>query len=135
MKRQRAGAGRKRYDLGAAPVVFELDLAAVLERSLPGFRSPSRFPPVIRDLALLVAVDLPVQDLLDCLQEAAPALVQDVSLFDKYQGKGVDPEQKSLAFRVVMQDTARTLADVEVDSALQIMINAAAEKFSAKLRA
>ncbi len=125
----------QKYDLGAAPVVFELDLSAVIVRALPEFRSPSRFPPVIRDLALLVALDLPVQALLDCLREAAPALVQDVSLFDKYQGKGVDPEQKSLAFRVVMQDTARTLADAEVDSALQIMINAAAERFTAKLRA
>jgi phenylalanyl-tRNA synthetase beta chain len=124
----------QKYELGAAPVVFELDLDALVARSLAAFSAPSRFPAVIRDLALLVSADLPVQRLLDGLKAAAPAIVQEVSLFDKYQGKGVEPDQKSLAFRVVMQDTARTLADAEVDAALQTMINAAAEGYAAKLR-
>ncbi len=124
----------QKYELGTAPVVFELDLDALVARSLAAFSAPSRFPAVIRDLALLVSADLPVQKLLDGLKAAAPALVQEVSLFDKYQGKGVEPDQKSLAFRVVMQDTARTLADAEVDAALQTMINAAAEGYAAKLR-
>jgi phenylalanyl-tRNA synthetase beta chain len=124
----------QKYELGAAPIVFELDLDALTSRALPAFSAPSRFPAVIRDLALLVAHDLPVQKLLDGLKAAAPAIVKEVSLFDKYQGKGVEPDQKSLAFRVVMQDTARTLADAEVDAALQIMINAAADGYAAKLR-
>jgi phenylalanyl-tRNA synthetase beta chain len=125
----------QKYELGAAPVVFELDLIALVSRSLPAFSAPSRFPAVIRDLALLVSNDLPVQKLLDGLKAAAPTIVKEVSLFDKYQGKGVEPDQKSLAFRVVMQDTARTLADAEVDAALQIMINAAADDYAARLRA
>jgi phenylalanyl-tRNA synthetase beta chain len=124
----------QKYDLGAAPVVFELDLDALARRALPVFSAPSRFPAVIRDLALLVSADLPVQKLLDSLKLAAPAIVKEVSLFDKYQGKGVEPDQKSLAFRVVMQDTARTLADAEVDAALQVMINAVADGYAAKLR-
>ncbi|MDD5298142.1 MAG: phenylalanine--tRNA ligase subunit beta, partial [Rhodocyclaceae bacterium] len=124
----------QKYELGAAPVVFELDLDVLVSRTLPAFSAPSRFPAVVRDLALLVASDLQVQKLLDGLKAAAPAIVKEVSLFDKYQGKGVEPDQKSLAFRVVMQDTARTLADAEVDAALQTMINAAADQYAAKLR-
>lgn len=125
----------QKYELGAAPVVFELDLGALLARRLPAFTAPSRFPAVMRDLALVVQVDLPVQSLLDGLKSAAPAIVQEVSLFDKYQGKGIEPDQKSLAFRVVMQDTARTLEDAEVDAALLQMLETAGRTHGAKLRA
>ncbi len=124
----------QKYDLGAPPVVFELDLMAVLARTRPAFAAPSKFPPVMRDLALLVGVDVPVAKLLDGLRQAAPSIVQEVFLFDKYQGKGIEPDQKSLAFRVVMQDTARTLEDVEVDAALQTMVSAVNREYAAKLR-
>ncbi len=54
------------------------------------------------------------------LREAAPALVREIALFDLYQGKGIDPEKKSLAFKVSMQDTQRTLEDAEVDAAIAV---------------
>jgi phenylalanyl-tRNA synthetase beta chain len=124
----------QKYDLGAAPVVFELDLDAVLDRPLPRYREVSRFQSVVRDLALVVAQGMPAQALLDGLRAAAPAIVREVELFDVYQGKGVDPDKKSLAFRVVMQDTEKTLSDGEVDAVMAKMIEAAAQKFAAKLR-
>ena len=76
----------------------------------------------------------PAQALLEGLIAAAPTVVREVVLFDVYQGKGVDPGKKSLAFRVVMQDTEKTLADGEVDAAMVKLIETAAEKFAAKLR-
>ncbi|MBI4987276.1 MAG: phenylalanine--tRNA ligase subunit beta [Rhodocyclales bacterium] len=124
----------QKYELGAAPVVFELDLDAVLQQPLPGYREVSRFPTVVQDLALVVDQEVPAQALLDCLIASAPSFVREVMLFDLYQGKGVDFEKKSLAFRVVMQDTEKTLSDDEVEAARVKMIKAAAEKFAAKLR-
>lgn len=124
----------QKYELGAPPVVFELDLAAVLERPLPDYQGVSRFPAVVRDLALVVGQEQPAQPLLEGLIAAAPTFVREVVLFDVYQGKGVDPGKKSLAFRVVMQDTEKTLADGEVDAAMVKLIETAAEKFAAKLR-
>ena len=68
------------------------------------------------------------------LNEVAPALVREISLFDVYHGKGIDPDKKSLAFSVLMQDTQRTLEDVEVESAMSALIRHAELKLGAKLR-
>jgi phenylalanyl-tRNA synthetase beta chain len=124
----------QKYELGTAPAVFELDLDAVLKQPLPSYREISRYPTVIRDLALVVDQEMSAESLRACLAAAAPAFVREVILFDLYQGKGVDPEKKSLAFRVVMQDTEKTLSDGEVEAAITKMIEAAASKFAAKLR-
>jgi phenylalanyl-tRNA synthetase beta chain len=124
----------QKYELGAAPVVFELDLEGVLRQPLPAYSEISRYPTVVRDLALVVDQGVPAQALKDCLTQAAPAFVREVQLFDIYQGKGIDPEKKSLAFRVVMQDTEKTLSDGEVEAALMQMKEAADRKFAAKLR-
>ena len=124
----------QKYELGGAPVVFELDLDSVLQRVLPAHREVSRFPAVVRDMALVVDLGLAAKSLRETLAKAAPSFVQDVVLFDVYQGKGVDPDKKSLAFRVVMQDTEKTLSDGEVDAAMSKMIEAASRNFAAKLR-
>jgi phenylalanyl-tRNA synthetase beta chain len=124
----------QKYELGAAPVVFELDLDAVLRRRLPRYEEVSRFPAVVRDLALVVPQDLPAAALLDGLAAAAPAFVRGIELFDVYHGKGIEPDKKSLAFRVVMQDTEKTLSDAEVDAALAKMVCVAADQFGGKLR-
>lgn len=124
----------QKYDLDAAPVVFELDLDAVLRQPLPAYQEVSRFPAVVRDLALVVAQEQSAQALLEGLIAAAPAFVREIVLFDLYHGKGVGPEKKSLAFRVVMQDTQKTLSDGEVEAAMVKMIEAATQKFAAKLR-
>lgn len=124
----------QKYELDAAPVVFELDLDAVLQQPLPAYQEVSRFPAVVRDLALVVPHEQPAQALLEGLIAVAPVFVREIVLFDVYQGKGVDPEKKSLAFRVVMQDTQKTLSDGEVEVAMLKMIEAATQKFAAKLR-
>ncbi len=125
----------QKYELGVAPVVFEVDLEALSFQPLPAYRQVSRFPSVERDLALLVAQAQPLQPILDALRGAAPAIVQSIELFDVYHGKGIEPDQKSLAFHIVMQDTEGTLADAEVDAAVQGMIEVATRQFAATLRA
>jgi phenylalanyl-tRNA synthetase beta chain len=125
----------QKYGLPAAPVLFELDVAPVLELDLPRYSEVSRFPPVIRDLAVVVADSVAAQALLDELARARPAAVQEIRLFDVYRGKGIASGQKSLAFRVVMQDTAKTLTDEEADAAMAQLTRALATKFDARLRA
>ncbi len=125
----------QKYELPQAPVVFELDFAALKKARVPAFADVSKFQPVIRDLALLVDHDLPLQALLDGLQQGKPALVRDVQLFDLYVGKGVPENKKSLAFRIVMQDTQRTLLDSEVDAAMQQLVSCLEQAFGAQLRA
>lgn len=124
----------QKYALDTAPIVFELDLDAVLQQQRPAYKEVSRYPVVVRDLALVVSQNQQVQPLLAELTAAAPPFVRQVVLFDLYQGRGIDPDKKSLAFRVVMQDTEKTLADVQVDEAIKIMLEAATTKFDARLR-
>ncbi|MDD5248470.1 MAG: phenylalanine--tRNA ligase subunit beta, partial [Rhodocyclaceae bacterium] len=124
----------QKYELGAAPAVFEIDFDALLATPMPAYREVSRFPSVVRDIALVVAQGQALQPLLDALQGAAPAFVRGIELFDVFHGKGLPEGQKSLAFRVVMQDTERTLADAEVDIAVAQLIEIAKKHFGAALR-
>ena len=125
----------QKYDLPQAPVLFELEFGALKAARVPAYVEVSKFPPVIRDLAILVDQNLPLQRLLDGLKGQLPVLVQDIQLFDLYVGKGVPENKKSLAFRIVMQDTQRTLQDAEVDLAVQQLVSCLEQEFAAQLRA
>ena len=124
----------QKYELGSAPALFEIELDALLATPLPTYREVSRFPAVTRDIALVVAQTQALQPLLDALVAAAPSLVRGIELFDVFAGKGLPDGQKSLAFRIVMQDTARTLADAEVDIAVAGLLETAKNGFGAALR-
>ncbi|KAF0166161.1 MAG: pheT [Rhodocyclaceae bacterium] len=124
----------QKYELGTAPVVFELELAALLATPFPRYDEVSRFPAVIRDLALVVAQSQPLTPLLTALRAAAPVIVRDVALFDVYQGKGLGENEKSLAFRIVIQDTQRTLEDAEVEAVIANLLAVARRDFNASLR-
>jgi phenylalanyl-tRNA synthetase beta chain len=121
-------------DLPAAPVLFELDSEVLAQRSLPRHASLSRFPQVRRDLAFVLDVQTPVGELLAVLREAASDQVRSIEVFDDYRGKGMAENQKSLAIRVVMQDTQRTLTDQEVEDAVQKLVDAALRQCNATLR-
>ncbi len=125
----------QKYDLPNAPVLFELDFAAVKLAKVSAYAEVSKFPPVIRDLAIVVDQNVALQTLLDGLKGQISGLIQDIQLFDVYVGKGVPENKKSLAFRIVMQDTQRTLQDSEVDAAMQQLVSCFEQAFGAQLRA
>jgi phenylalanyl-tRNA synthetase beta chain len=123
------------FDLASAPVLFELDSQVLARRGLPRHAALSRFPMVRRDLAFVLDTHIPAGDLLAALREAAPVQVRSIDVFDDYRGKGMTENQKSLAIRVVMQDTQRTLMDQEVEDAVQKLVSAALRQCNASLRA
>jgi phenylalanyl-tRNA synthetase beta chain len=125
---------QQKYELPLVPALFELDLEALRHVELPRYRGVSKFPPVIRDRAMEFDEGLSAAEILGELERKRPPLVQEIRLFDVYRGKGVGGGKKSLAFRVVMQDTARTLTDAEADAALAQLTELLAAKFGAKLR-
>ena len=125
----------QKYELTAAPVLFEIEFDALKAQAIPAYAEVSRFPAVVRDLAVIVDQSLALQSIFDGLQADLPALVVDLQLFDVYVGKGVPENKKSLALRIVMQDTQRTLQDLEVDAAVQHVIASLEKTFGAQLRA
>ncbi len=124
---------QQQYDLPQAVVWFEVELAALTQDSVPKLTDISRFPPVRRDVAVLVDENVTVQSLLDAMQaENAPNVVE-LALFDVYRGKGVEQSKKSLAFRVLLQDTQKTLTDNEIEENVARLV-AALQRQGAQLR-
>jgi phenylalanyl-tRNA synthetase beta chain len=125
----------QKFDLPASPILFELELEALGAKALPKHRTIGRFPYVRRDLAFLVDQEISAAALLACMREASSPIVQELEVFDLYQGQGVPAGQKSLAFRIVMQDTERTLTEPEVEAAVAKIAEAVISRHGAKLRA
>jgi phenylalanyl-tRNA synthetase beta chain len=123
-----------KYELPQPPVVFELEVEPLTVAPIPQPRVPSRFPTVVRDIALLFDAGTPAQAVFDAISAGKAPIVQSVRLLSLYRGAGVPPGLKSLAFRVVMQHTERTLTDAEADAARDALVALLGEKFSAKLR-
>ncbi|HVL57651.1 MAG TPA: phenylalanine--tRNA ligase subunit beta, partial [Burkholderiaceae bacterium] len=105
----------------------------------PVFSEVSKFPPAIRDLALVLPQQVAAGEVLaeiDRVRGADQTLatVQHVKLFDEYRGKALENKEKSLAFRFWMQDTQRTLSDAEVDAAMGRIVERLNRTFGARLR-
>lgn len=131
---------QQKYDLPLAPVVFEVDALALQHREVPHYTDISKFPAVTRDLALVVKQSVQAQELFDIFavekqNNAACEIIQVIVLFDEYHGKGLESDEKSLAFRFTLQDTQNTLQDDKVDAAMSAVIAVASSKVAAKLRA
>ncbi|MGH8634259.1 MAG: phenylalanine--tRNA ligase subunit beta, partial [Burkholderiales bacterium] len=125
---------QRKYDFPLVPVLFELDYEAICERGLPAYQETSKFPPVRRDIAAEVDEGLSYQAILAGLRRDQPATVAEIGLFDIYRGPGVEKGKKSLAFRVLLQDTRRTLTDADVESAISQLRRILQQQFNAKLR-
>ena len=133
----------QKYDLPQAPILFEIEADALIERSLPVPSEVSKFPPVRRDIAVVVDQKIEVQTLLDELENARsePACkhVTRVALFDEFRPKsstsgGLGAHEKSLAFRVTLQDTGGTLQDETVETAIKTLVDRLARVHGARLR-
>ncbi|WP_028229345.1 phenylalanine--tRNA ligase subunit beta [Paraburkholderia ferrariae] len=132
----------QKYDLPHAPILFEVEADALMARELPTPAEVSKFPPVRRDIALVVDQKIEVQTLLDefqkGLQDEACKIVQRVALFDEFRAKsntsGLGENEKSLAFRVTLQDTGGTLQDETVDAAIKSLVDRLARVYGARLR-
>jgi phenylalanyl-tRNA synthetase beta chain len=120
--------------LTQAVVLFEILVDRLARAQPPAFREPSRFPAVRRDLAFIVDRSVPADVLLTQVREAAGPLLQGLSLFDIYQGKGVDSGKKSVAMGLTFQDFSRTLTDTEIGVLTAGVIERLRDRLGASLR-
>ena len=129
----------QKYELAQAPVLFEVDVVALQQRPVPKHADISKFPGATRDLALVVKNSVAAQELIDAFiaeKQVNPAgnIVQAIVLFDEYRGKGLEADEKSLAFRFSLQDTQTTLQDDVVDALMAAMADTAKQKHNATMR-
>ncbi|MDO5059621.1 MAG: phenylalanine--tRNA ligase subunit beta, partial [Neisseria sp.] len=124
----------QKYDLPQAPLLFELDMAAVCATEKVGYQPVSKFQPVRRDLAFVVPESTSHDDLQNALSGVKSKLVREITVFDVYRGAGLPENSKSLAVKIILQDDENTLTD-EVVEPLVAQFIAAAAGVGAQLRA
>jgi phenylalanyl-tRNA synthetase beta chain len=118
-----------------APVVFELDVEALLERLLPTARPLPRQQSALRDVALVVGEGVTHDALIAALEDDTSGLVRSAQLFDLYKPKGADGQQRSMAFRLELRDDNATLTDERIDAVVRQAIERATTRLGARLRA
>jgi phenylalanyl-tRNA synthetase beta chain len=130
---------RQSYELPHAPVVFELDMEAALDRPLPVFAAVSRQQAVQRDVALIVNEAVSHDALIASLLADPAGLIRQAALFDIYKPvtgmPGWSADERSLAVRLELLDAEATLTDERIEGATLAAVARAAEAVGAKLRA
>lgn len=128
------------YDLVHAPIVFEIDVADLVDVPVPSYVPLSKFQPMHRDLAVVVAADVPVEKLTDAVWAAKKidlrlASLEVFSLFDLYRPKSAEgADEKSLAFKIeLVARGEEPLGELEADAAMKAILEALAP-LGAKLR-
>ncbi|GBO54832.1 phenylalanyl-tRNA synthetase beta chain [Pseudanabaena sp. lw0831] len=117
---------------------FELDfytlLDAMMQKSIPTFHPFSTYPSSDRDIAFFAPLRFTVADIQRSITHVGGELLDSVTLFDQYIGKGVPEGFRSLAFRLIYRASDRTLTDAEINPVHQKVRDLLEEKFQATLR-
>ena len=116
----------QKYDLPQAPLVFEVDMDAVLQREKTRYQPVSKFQAVRRDLAFVLPENVSYAELESSLKTVSSPLVQEIALFDVYRGTGLPEGMKSMAVKVLLQDMENTLTDEAVEPVMAKLVDAAA---------
>lgn len=143
---------QQRYELPRAPVLFELDADLLRDQPIPHATPVPRFPAVQRDLALWFAESVSLQQIEDAVAsirrtDARLTTLREFRLFDLYRpaaqvsSKVAEKpdntllfKEKSLAFRIHLQDTDRTLSDADADASVAAIVEELGHRFGARLR-
>ena len=131
---------RQGYELALAPILFELELEAVLRRPVPIFSPVSKLQPVERDIALIVGESVTHAALTACIGSvASPGLLRSATLFDVYKPQqapaGWQAGEKSMAVRLVLSSEDATLTDEQIDAAVEAVVVRLRTGLGARLRA
>ena len=124
----------KTHDLKKSVYLFELDAAKTLATSAPESASISKIPAIRRDIAVIVDDDVTANELVKVVAASSDALIQDVTIFDIYKGPGIEAGRKSVAMGLILQETSRTLTDVDADNVMAVAVKELEDKFAAVLR-
>jgi phenylalanyl-tRNA synthetase beta chain len=127
------------YELPAAPILFELDAAALMERDIPVVTPLPRQQPVSRDLSIVAAATLKHDSLVQAVVAAGAPLVRSVRLWDIYKPAGasatMSADERSLTLRMELLDDDVTLTEEKIETVRAAVVTALQQQFGARLRA
>jgi len=122
------------YDMPRPVILFELSLDSLIRKHLSSAKVLSKFPPVYRDIAIVISEHVTNDQLLKIMKDEQIHIVKEIYLFDYYSGKSLEKGKKSYAYRILLQDNEKTLTDQEVEAAILKLISVLQAKYDAKLR-
>ena len=127
------------YELSQTPLLFELDLNAVLQRPVPVFKTVSKLQPVERDIAVIVAEAVTHEALMNAIHAAATqGMLSAATLFDVYRpqpgNSSLSLGEKSLAVRLVLSSDAVTLTEDSIEACVDAVLASLKATLQARLR-
>lgn len=124
------------FDLNGSVCVLELEVAPLLATAtnVPQFVHLPKYPATSRDIAVVVPLDVTMEELEAVIRANAGKLLKQVQVFDVYTGKQVEAGYKSMAFNLTFQADDRTLTDEEIDAVIKNVVEKVGEAYKAKLR-
>jgi phenylalanyl-tRNA synthetase beta chain len=130
---------RQQWELPHTPLLFELDLDAVIARQVPAFEAVPRFQPAERDIAVIVGEQVTHDQLLTAIRSAdTGGLLRNAMLFDVYRPQqasaGMAMGEKSLAVRLTLARTDATLTDEQIDTAVRAVVERVSAQLGGRLR-
>jgi len=114
--------------------LFELEIESSFSSKASQFKGISKFPSVRRDLAVVIDENVPLAVLRENVTVSASGLLSDLRVFDVYRGPGIDFGRKSIALGLILQDSSRTLTDVDADAVVTAVVTRLRDVLSATIR-
>lgn len=127
----------KRFDLKQTLFVSEINLEPIFKRFLtiyPVYKKYSQFPAVDRDIAILISREITAEEIINEIKNMNIPIVEEISIFDIYEGKGIEENKKSIGIAIKYRSFDSTLTDEEVERIHSKIIDNLTKKFYAKLR-
>ncbi len=122
------------FDLDARVYSGWMRFADLPTYRVPTYRAPSKFPAVGRDLALIVAPEMPSKEIEHAIRATPESAIVDVVVFDEYRGSQIADGRKSIAVRVVFQRDDATLTDADADAEVAAILVRLRERCGATIR-
>ena len=115
--------------------VFELSLNKLMRDVKPiKFKEPSKYPSIEKDVAFLINKEITASDISKMIKKSSSRLLKSIDVFDVYSGDNIDKDKKSIAFKLIYQDEAKTLTDDEVMTDFHKMIEKVTKEFNCEIR-
>jgi len=124
----------KALNLSTPPLLFELEIESAFASKILKYNGISKFPSVRRDIAVVVDEGVPLAVLLENVNVSAAGLLSELRVFDIYRGSNIDLGRKSIALGLILQDSSRTLTDLDADSVMTRVVSRLRDELSATIR-
>jgi phenylalanyl-tRNA synthetase beta chain len=124
----------KALNLPATAFLFELEVTSAFASKPLQYKPISKFPSLRRDMAIIIDESVPLAVLQENVTVSASGLLSELRVFDVYRGPNIETGRKSIALGLILQDSSRTLTDVDADAVVTAVVARLRDVLSATIR-